>query len=141
MKNRTFILALLVAVSFLHTGCFLLSTSGSSTTSSAPKENYAPQQIKNGAYVAFTHPDGAAIKIVFQTLSTADLAASSASNGRINAAYYRYDGFNMASLTYNYQPNGKTSGQYKAELNFTRANGGTIRFLDTNTTASFTFRP
>lgn len=141
MRKKIYFLCILAAVAVLHTGCFLLSTSSSSNTSSAPKVDYAPQQIKNGAYVAFTHPDGAAIKIVFQTLSTADLAASSASNGRINAAYYRYDGFNMASLTYNYQPNGQASGQYKAELNFTRENGGTIKFLGTDQTASFTFRP
>ena len=140
MKKNICFLCVLVAVAILHSGCFLLSSS-SSSTSSAPKVDYAPQQIRNGAYVSFTHPNGAAIKIVFQTQSTADLAACSASNGRINAAYYRYDGFNMASLTYNYQPNGQVSGQYKAELNFTRETGGTIKFLGTNETASFTYRP
>lgn len=141
MKKNIYFLCLLAAVAVMHTSCFLLAPSTSSNSTPAPKVDYAPQQIKSGAYVAFTHPDGASIKIVFQTQSTADLAASSASNGRINAAYYRYDGFNMASLTYNYQPNGKLSGQYKAELNFTRENEGTIRFLDSDQTASFTYRP
>ena len=141
MKTKIYFLCVLMAVTVMNTGCFLLSTSSSSSSSSKPTENYAPQQIRNGAYFAFKRPDGASVKIVFQTLNTADIAACSASDGRINAAYYRYDGFNMASLTYNHQPNGGMSSQYKAELNFTSASGGTIKFLDTNTTASFTYRP
>ena len=139
MKRKILIFSVLAAVSILHTGCFLFSTSSSQP--SEPTVDYAPQQLRNGAYIAFTGSQGSEIKIVFQTNNVSDIPSCSASGGRINAAYYHYDGFNLATLTYNYSPNGGVSSQYKAELKFTRDSGGTITFLDTKETASFTYRP
>ncbi len=139
MKRKFIMLCVLVGVALLHTGCFLFSTSTS--TPSQPTVDYAPQQMRNGAYFSFTGSQGSAIKITFQSLNTADLSACSASGGRINAAYYHYDGFNKATLTYNYSPNGGLSSQYKAELQFTGESGGTITFSDTKESASFTYRP
>lgn len=147
MKRKFFILCVLAGVALLHTGCFLLSVPSAPSTSStpapapAPTVDYAPKNLRSGSYIAFTGSQGSNIKITFQTNNVADIPACSASGGRINAAYYRYDGFNMASMTYNYSPNGGMSSQYKIELNFTHETGGTVTFLDTNATGTFTYRP
>ena len=150
MKRKFLVLAVLAGVSILHTGCFILTstpstpsttTTTTTTTTPTPTVDYAPKNIRSGAYIAFTGSQGSDIKIVFETNNVASIPSSSASGGRINAAYYRYDGFNLASLTYNYSPNGGMSAQYKTELQFTSQTGGVITFLDTNTKASFTYRP
>lgn len=146
MKRFFIIFSILATVTMMNTGCFLFSSAPSSSSEPAPApakptEDYAPKNIRSGSYISFTRPNGVTIKIVFQTNSVADIAASSATDGRINAGYYRYDGFNMASMTYNYQPNGGMSAQYKVELNFLHASGGTVTFLDTNETATFNYRP
>lgn len=144
--RKFYIFCVLIAVALLHTGCFLLMGSGSSstTTSSEPQKptvDYAPKNMRSGSYISFVRPDGVNVKITFETNNVADIPACSATNGRINAAYYRYDGFNMCSLTYNYSPNGGMAVQYKAELNFTYETGGTITFLESNQTARFNYRP
>lgn len=139
--KKFYVLCVLVAVTMLHTGCFLLSTSTSDSTPSKPTVDYAPQMMRHGSYLSFTRPDGVSIKIVFESHNVSENHECTATNGRINAAYYRYDGFNMASLTYNYQPDGGMSKQYKAELDFTHETGGTIRFPESDQTARFTYRP
>ena len=146
MQRKILMLCVLMGIALMHTGCFLFTgvTTSDNTPPPPPPEptvDYAPQQMRNGAYFTFTGSQGSNIRITFQSLNTADLSACSASGGRINAAYYHYDGFNMATLTYNYSPNGGVTSQYKAELKFWRQDGGTITFLDTNQTASSTYRP
>ena len=140
MKRKFLFLCVLAGVALLHTGCFLFRSSTSSTPSE-PTVDYAPQQLRNGAYISFTGSQGSSIKITVQTNNVADIPACTASGGRINAAYYHYDGFNKATLTYNYSPNGGMSSQYKANLKFTRDTGGTITFLDTNESVSFSYWP
>ena len=143
-KSKLGMLCLLIAVAMMNTGCFIFQSSpstSSSSTSSTPTVDYAPQNIRSGAYIEFDQPGIGTIHIVFQINSVADIAACSAANGRINAAYYHYDGFNMATLTYNYSPNGGMSSQYKAELNFKYDTGGQIVFVGKDQSATFKYRP
>jgi len=149
--RKLYFLCVLAAVAMLHTGCFLLmgssgSSSSSSTTTTTttepkPTVDYAPKTLRHGAYISFVRPGGEMIKIVFESNYSPELHESSVTNGRLNAASYRYDGFNMSSITYNYNLNGEMTKQYKAELNFTHETGGTIVFLEDNQTARFNYRP
>ena len=152
--RKFYFFCILAAVTLLHTGCFLLMGSSSSsgysssnnTTTTDPEPakptvDYAPQTLRHGAYISFVRPGGESVKIVFESNYAPDIPECNVTNGRLNAAYYRYDGFNMSSLTYNYNINGEMSKQYKAELNFTHETGGTIVFLESNQTTGFTYRP
>ena len=145
--KKIYMFLILAAIAMMNTSCFILlggsgsSSSSSSTTSSTPTVDYAPQNIKSGAYIEFEHAATGTIHIVFETNNVANIPACTATNGRINAAYYKYDGFNMATLTFNYSPNGGMSSQYKAELNFKYETGGEIVFPADNTKATFKYRP
>jgi len=150
--RKIYYLIVLLSVCLLHTGCWLLfgpsssSSSSSSTTTTTvsepkPTVDYAPKNMRPGSYISFVRPSGERVKIVFELNNVSDISGSEVTNGRLNAAYYRYDGFNMCSLQYNITINGEMSKQYKAELDFTTENGGKIVFLENNETGRFTYRP
>ena len=127
---------LLTAVAVMFSSCIISVDS----SDNKPDEDYAPRQMGNGAYITFTHTDGSYMKIVFSLNNNADLTYSTASKGKITAGNYKYEGYNEATLIYNYQPNGGYATQYTAELDFTRSDGGKITFHD-KSTGSFTYRP